>query len=160
MHFIELNKFKKDFKDVKTTLDRWIVFLNRAYELEKDKVPEELAVDEAIKKAVEKLDIMYLSEQERAEYEDGLKRHRDYVATMEIAEIRGMEKGTEKGIEQVVILSRQEDILENLGGFDIVTDEIIKMVNEESDIETLKKWVKVSARVDSLEEFVEIIKNV
>ena len=41
MHFIELNKFNKDFKEVKTALDRWAVFLNRAYELEKDRMPEQ-----------------------------------------------------------------------------------------------------------------------
>ena len=48
MHFVELNKFKKDFKDVKTALDRWIVFLNKAYELEKDKIPEELASESQV----------------------------------------------------------------------------------------------------------------
>jgi len=82
MHFIELNKFKKDFKDVKTTLDRWIVFLNRAYELEKDRIPAELAVDEAVKKAVEKLDVMYLDKEEREIYENDLKRLRDYKLIM------------------------------------------------------------------------------
>ena len=83
---------------------------------------------------------------------------------METAEIRGIEKGIErwieKGIEKGVMLSRREDILENLGEIGIVTDEIIKMVNEESDIETLKKWVKVSIRVDILDEFIKTIKNV
>lgn len=34
MHFIELNKFNKEYKDLKTALDRWTVFLNRAYESE------------------------------------------------------------------------------------------------------------------------------
>ncbi|WP_297416767.1 Rpn family recombination-promoting nuclease/putative transposase [Clostridium sp.] len=100
MHFIELNKFKKDFKDVKTALDRWIVFLNRAYELEKDKIPEELAVDEFVKKAVERLDVMYLDKEEREIYENDLKRLRDYIAEMKTAEIRGIEQGIEKGIER------------------------------------------------------------
>ena len=39
MHFIELNKFKKDYKDVKTALDKWVSFLNRAYEIDKNKIP-------------------------------------------------------------------------------------------------------------------------
>ena len=34
IHFIELNKFKKDYKEIKTALDRWVSFLNRAYEIE------------------------------------------------------------------------------------------------------------------------------
>ncbi|MFW2502025.1 Rpn family recombination-promoting nuclease/putative transposase [Clostridium diolis] len=100
MHFLELNKFKKDFKDVRTALDRWIVFFNRAYELEKDKIPEELAVDEAVKKAVERLDVMYLDKDEREIYENDLKRLRDYIAEMKTTEIRGIEKGIKKGIKE------------------------------------------------------------
>ncbi|MVX62583.1 Rpn family recombination-promoting nuclease/putative transposase [Clostridium chromiireducens] len=100
MHFIELNKFNKDFKDIKTALDRWVIFLNRAYELEKDRIPEELAKDDAVKKAVEKLDVMYLDKEEREMYENELKRLRDYIAEMKTAEIRGMEKGIEKGMEK------------------------------------------------------------
>lgn len=97
MHFLELNKFKKDFKDVRTALDRWIVFLNRAYELEKDKIPEELAVDEAVKKAVERLDVTYLDKDEREIYENDLKRLRDYIAEMKATEIRGIKKEKIKG---------------------------------------------------------------
>lgn len=100
MHFLELNKFKKDFKDVRTALDRWIVFFNRAYELEKDKIPEELAVDEEVKKAVERLDVMYLDKDEREIYENDLKRLRDYIAEMKTTEIRGIEKGIKKGIKE------------------------------------------------------------
>jgi predicted transposase/invertase (TIGR01784 family) len=86
MHYIELNKFKKDFKDIRTTLDRWVAFLNRAYEFDKDRIPEELAVDEAVKKAVEKLDVMYLDKEEREIYENDLKRLRDFIAEMKTVE--------------------------------------------------------------------------
>jgi len=115
MHFIELNKFKKDFKDIKTALDRWVIFLNRAYELEKDKIPEELAKDDAIKKAVEKLDVMYLDKEEREMYENELKRLRDYIAEMKTAEIRGMEKGMEKGEKQGIELTKKVFKLSNAG---------------------------------------------
>jgi DNA-binding Lrp family transcriptional regulator len=50
MHFIELGKFKKDFKELNSALDRWVAFLNRAYELDSDKIPEELSGDEIVKK--------------------------------------------------------------------------------------------------------------
>ena len=115
MHFIELNKFKKDFKDVKTALDRWVLFLNRAYELEKNKIPEELAVDEAVKKAVERLEIMYLDREEREMYEGELKRIRDYISVMETAEIKGIEKGMEKGqnIKALEIAKKLLDVLDS-----------------------------------------------
>ena len=99
MHFVELNKFNKDFKDVKTALERWVTFLNRAYELEKNKMPLELESDESIKKAVEKLEIMSLDREERELYEGELKRIRDYIAEMKTAEIRGREKGEKIGKE-------------------------------------------------------------
>lgn len=83
MHFIELNKFNKDFKDVKTALERWVLFLNRAYELEKNKIPDELAVDASVKKAIEKLDVMHLNKDEGERYDNELKRLRDYYAENE-----------------------------------------------------------------------------
>ena len=97
MHFIELSKFKKGYKELKTALDRWIAFLNRAYEIDKDHVPEELAVDEKVKKAIEKLDIMYLEKDEREIYENDLKRLRIKKAEINAAELKGIEEGIEQG---------------------------------------------------------------
>ncbi|OOM80335.1 Rpn family recombination-promoting nuclease/putative transposase [Clostridium sp. BL-8] len=122
MHFVELNKFKKDYKDVKTALDRWIVFLNRAYELEKNRIPEELAVDEAVKKAVEKLDVMYLDREEREIYENDLKRLRDYIAEMKTAEEKGMQKGIEQGMQDGE-KKKAFEIAENL--LDVLDNETI-----------------------------------
>lgn len=86
MHFIELNKFKKDYKDIQTELERWVSFLNRAYEIDKDKIPKELEEDENIKKAIEKLDIMYLDKEEREIYENDLKALRIHNAEIKTAE--------------------------------------------------------------------------
>jgi len=151
MHFIELNKFKKDYKDVKTALDKWVSFLNRAYEIDKDKIPKELETDENIKKAIEKLDIMYLDKEEREIYENDLKALRIHNAEIKIAE--------EKGIQKGAILSRKEDILENLGEIATVTDDIIKIVNKENNIEILKKWLKISMMVGSLDDFLSKIER-
>ncbi|MBC2580028.1 Rpn family recombination-promoting nuclease/putative transposase [Clostridium sp. DJ247] len=100
MHFIELGKFKKDFKDLNNTLDRWVAFLNKAYEIDVNKIPEELSEDEAVKKAIEKLDIMYLDSEERELYENELKRLRIQKAELKTAERRGIEKGIEQGVER------------------------------------------------------------
>ena len=86
MHFIELNKFKKDYKDIQTALERWVSFLNRAYEIDRDKIPKELEEDENIKKAIEKLDIMYLDKEEREIYENDLKALRIHNAEIKTAE--------------------------------------------------------------------------
>jgi len=42
LYFIEMSKFKKGYDELQTLLDRWITFMNKAYELEKTKIPEEL----------------------------------------------------------------------------------------------------------------------
>lgn len=110
MHFIELNKFNKDFKDLKTTLDRWTAFLNKAYEIDKDNVPEELAIDESVKKAIEKLDVMYLDKEEREIYENDLKRLRIQKAEIKAAERKGREEGENK--KSIEIAKNLLDILD------------------------------------------------
>ena len=99
MHFIELTKFKKDYKDLKTALDRWVSFLNKAYEIDKDKMPKELAEDENIRKAVEKLEIMYLDKEEREIYENDLKALIIHKAEIKTAE----EKGEKNKVIEIVL---------------------------------------------------------
>nr|WP_192927356.1 Rpn family recombination-promoting nuclease/putative transposase [Clostridium beijerinckii] len=115
MHFIELNKFKKDYKDVKTALDRWVSFLNRAYEIDKYKIPKELEEDENIKKAIEKLDIMYLDKEEREIYENDLKALRIHNAEIRSAEEKGIKEGIKQGQyqEKINIAKNLLDFLDN-----------------------------------------------
>ncbi|WP_053240658.1 PD-(D/E)XK nuclease family transposase [Clostridium sp. DMHC 10] len=120
MHFIELNKFNKDYKDLKMGLDRWIAFLSRAYELDKDNIPEELAEDKEVKKAIEKLDIMYLSKEEREIYENDLKALMDYRAQIKAAERSGRIEGIKEGDLQARI-----SIARNF--LDVLDDETIAM---------------------------------
>lgn len=79
-----------------TKLDRWVTFLNRAYEYEKNNIPAELAADEQIKKAIENLDIMHLSGKEREYYENDLKRMLSDKASLQTAELKGMKKGAQQ----------------------------------------------------------------
>ncbi|MBW9158410.1 MULTISPECIES: Rpn family recombination-promoting nuclease/putative transposase [Clostridium] len=89
LHFIELNKFKKDYKEIKTAIDRWTAFLNRAYQIDKDNIPQELAVDDAVKKAVEQLDIMYMSKEEKEVYESEKKVRMNRIEEIRTAEEKG-----------------------------------------------------------------------
>jgi len=130
MHFIELSKFKKDFKELKTNLDRWVAFLNMAYEFDKDNIPEELAADEAVKKAIEKLDVMYLDKEEREIYENDLKRLRIQKSELRTAERKGREEGKVEGKIEVA-----KQLLQM--GMDSIT--IIKATGlDEAEIEKLK----------------------
>lgn len=100
LHFIELQKFTKDLSDITTTLDRWITFLIKAYEYEKNSMPEELAKDPQVKKAIEKLSTIYLDKREQEIYEAEQKSVWDEKEKMRTAEEKGIKKGIEKGIEK------------------------------------------------------------
>ena len=69
LYFIELKKFKGKLQTIKTTLERWITFLNNAHKYTKDNLPQELAEIKEIRKASLKLDTMYLDEKEKRYYE-------------------------------------------------------------------------------------------
>jgi predicted transposase/invertase (TIGR01784 family) len=95
VHFVELPKYNNDINKVKTTLERWITFLNKAGELKKDNLPKELDTDE-IKKAVEELTIMYLDDNEKAYYERQQIFLMDEKARLESAKAR-LERAENKG---------------------------------------------------------------
>ena len=149
IHFIEIPKLdeKSDEKDL---LVAWTEFLK---DPESEKVRSlEMTVEE-IREAKDELIKISNDKKQRELYEMRAKILKDKVSALNEAE----RKGLEQGIEQGAILSRREDILENLGEIAPVTKEIVKIVNEENDIAVLKKWLKISVRVDTLEEFIKSI---
>jgi predicted transposase/invertase (TIGR01784 family) len=77
LYFVELEKFAHKHKTITTILDRWATFLNNADVYSKNTLPKELAEIEPIKKASEKLDVMYLNEKEREYYDAQQKRYLD-----------------------------------------------------------------------------------
>jgi len=84
LYFVELRKFDNEFKHIKTTLDRWITFLNRATELDKENLPDELKDPEIIQ-AMNTIDTMSLNAKEREYYEAEKKVMRDRDAVMQTA---------------------------------------------------------------------------
>ena len=80
LHTIELNKFSSGASEelsdlvakIKTSLDIWIAFLTRNDLLKIDNLPKELN-DNNLKKALEVLNVMNFSSEERELYDDHLK---------------------------------------------------------------------------------------
>ncbi len=99
LYFVELQKFEKKHKQVKTALDRWIKFLNSANLYSKENLPPELAEIEAIRKATEKLEMMYFNEKEREYYEGQYKRYLDETARIDEAIIRVAKKAIREGAD-------------------------------------------------------------
>jgi predicted transposase/invertase (TIGR01784 family) len=117
LHFVELKKFTKDLKDVKTTLDRWVTFLNKAYEYDKNNIPEELAIDQIVKKAIEKLDVMYFDEKERERYELEQKAIWNRAEELRTATEKGMQKGKLETAKKLLKKGVDIDIIAGATGF-------------------------------------------
>ena len=111
LHTIELNKFtcdsSEELQDIvaktRNALDMWLTFLTRHDLLKADKLPKELDNDK-LKKALNVLDVLNFSEEERELYEDHLKWLRIEANTLkktaEKAKEEGIAEGIEKGIEK------------------------------------------------------------
>jgi len=101
LHYVELRKFKKTYKEINSVLDRWSSFLTKADKLNKDEIPEELAMDKNIVKAISAVDRMF-DEEERQVYETRMQSLADVESKIASAEEKGIKKGIEKGIKKGV----------------------------------------------------------
>ena len=131
LHTIELSKFEDQIEGeqlnetdelklllskVKTSLDRWVAFLTRHNLLDKHNLPEELQ-DPQLEKALEIIDVMNLSDEERDAYEAHLHWLRIEESTLKKAREEGIEEGIEIGREAGIEIGREErevEIIRNL----------------------------------------------
>ena len=56
--------------------------------------------------------------------------------------------------EQGAIKGRTDSILDLLNEYGVIPEELRQSILQESNLETLKRWHKLAAKVDSVEEFV------
>jgi predicted transposase/invertase (TIGR01784 family) len=96
LYFVELEKFEHKYNTLKTILDRWAKFLNNADIYSKNTLPKELAEIEPIKKASEKLEVMYLNEKEREYYEAQQKRYLDETSRIQEAVKEAVDEAEQK----------------------------------------------------------------
>ncbi len=112
----------------------------------------ERAVDECIKEGI---------------LSDFLSRNRSEAIKMSIFEcdeeeiMRGIredvfEHGLEKGRSEGRTEGRTESILDLLNERGTIPEELRQSILQESNSETLRKWLKLAAKVDSIEEFISL----
>jgi predicted transposase/invertase (TIGR01784 family) len=90
LYFIELRKFDNDLTHIKTALDRWILFLNKATELDKNNLPIELKQSYIIR-AIDTIDRMSFNEKERDYYDSKNKVMRDEIAVFQTVYEKGID---------------------------------------------------------------------
>ena len=107
LHTIELKKFcdnsREELSDiivkVRDSLDMWVAFLTRHDLLNKDHLPSNLD-DPALKKALDVLNVMNFTAEEREAYEAHLMWLRVEANTLKKYEAKGFKEGVEKGREE------------------------------------------------------------
>ncbi|CDG49856.1 Rpn family recombination-promoting nuclease/putative transposase [Cardinium endosymbiont of Bemisia tabaci] len=119
LHTVELTKFSKDpyedlnslLKKIKTSLDIWTAFLTRNDLLNKDNLPEPLAIH-TLKKALHVLDTLNFTDEERMAYEDHLKWLRIEANTIEKYRKEAEQKGREEGREEGILIGQEKGKIE------------------------------------------------
>ena len=66
---------------------------------------------------------------------------------------QGEAKGRIDGKGEGIIEGRTDSILDLLNECGVIPEELRQSILQESNPETLKKWLKLAAKVDSIEEF-------
>jgi len=102
LYFVEMRKFEDLYPTVRTTLDRWIKFINNAGYYVPDRLPGELAEIEPIRKAIHRLEVMYFDPRERGIYEDQQKFYRDQLSWMREEFDKAMREAIEKAVGEAV----------------------------------------------------------
>ncbi len=102
LHYVELRKFKKQYHQIESALDRWSSFLTKADQLDKEDVPKELASDKDIVKAIEAVDRLF-NEEERLVYEVRMQSLADVESKIASAEEKGIEKGINKASKAIAL---------------------------------------------------------
>ncbi|MEA3465080.1 MAG: Rpn family recombination-promoting nuclease/putative transposase, partial [Thermodesulfobacteriota bacterium] len=115
LHYIELRKFRKQYEELSKPLDRWITFLTKAHELQHGKLPETMASDRAIVKAIQAVDRMF-NEDERLVYETRMQVLADVESKIASADekgrAQGLAQGLAQGIEQGIERGEREKTIE------------------------------------------------
>jgi predicted transposase/invertase (TIGR01784 family) len=131
--FIELPKFNKELKDLKTLTEKWVYFIKNAENL--DVMPENIN-DEGLKSAYEDANVQTWSQEELDAY--------DYAFMREEDERARLDKAVEKAVESAEQKGRQD------GKSEIVRE----LYNDGFHIEKIASLVKMT-----IEEVRQIIEN-
>ncbi len=101
IHFIELRKYDETLADsLNTALDRWVNFLKLAGIYDADSMPDKLKEGPSFQKAMQLLERLSATKEEREIYEDRMKWLRDVTSSLETMERRGLEEGRTQGLKE------------------------------------------------------------
>src|SRR5690606_17666823 len=107
--FVELPKFNKGLKDLRTIEDKWYYFLKHADE--SDNIEEIIATHPEIKEAYDVLDRFHWSEDELQRYEKMIMNIADAQAILDAARNEGKAEGIDEGMKKGIQKGKVEGSL-------------------------------------------------
>lgn len=138
------------------TLKEYAQFVDRVRRMIAETGALESAVDCAVEDCIRDGILENFLSSHRAEVLDVILtdyNEQEYIAMeREEAWDEGRAEGLTEGLSEGLSVSR-EAILDLLGEFDEVPEELRARICAESDKETLKRWTKLAAKAESLEDF-------
>ena len=143
IHFIQIPKFKKQRKDMKTKLDMWMDFISQIDEKE---VKNAMSKNKEIKKAQEEYEYLTGDEEERRIAFLREKAIRDENSIFDAGKDIGRKEGKEEGKKEGIAIGREQGIeIGKEQGIKQNKKEIAKsMLKEKMPIETIMKVTKLS----------------
>ncbi|MDE7354535.1 MAG: Rpn family recombination-promoting nuclease/putative transposase [Acetatifactor sp.] len=140
----------------RSALDDWIKLFNVKTEEELNMLQTK---NPGVLEAISEVRKMSLGKGLRALYEAHLKEVRDRWAREDYVRMEGEEKGRAEG-EALGDLRRSRqvifDLLEELGN---VPEDIRSLIDNETDLTVLQKWLKVAARAGNFNDFRDRIRS-
>ena len=119
--YLELPKFKKKEKDLKTHFDKWVYVLTHLSKLQ-DR-PKKLQ-ERIFAKLFEEAEIAKFTTEEREAYEDSLKYYRDIKNVVDTSREEGLKEGLKEGLEK-----RNFEIAKEMKANGEAIEKIIKYTN-------------------------------
>ena len=78
----------------------------------------------------------------------------DQEAHMKLVRQEGYDEGYDNGKCKGIVVGKKEDILEVLADLGDVPIELQEKISSQTDLQQLKRWLKLAAKVESLEDFI------
>ena len=151
LHTIELNKFSDKVGSelseialqVKTSLDRWVAFLTKHNLLVANNLPESLN-EEKLKKAINVLEVMNFSEEERDAYEGHLKWLRTQTSALKKIHEDGRAEGRVEGLAEGI--AKGEEIGLAKGKNEAKYELAIKLIKSGQSVEFASEMTGLSVK--------------
>ena len=110
INFVELYRFKKQLKDCRNSIERWLYALANMGKLED--IPEEMRNDESLVRLFKAAEIAGFSKEKYEQYNQTMMYELDYYDEMNTARAMGLAEGEAKGIAEGTARGRVEGIAE------------------------------------------------